>query len=227
VTGEPLVRCTEVARTFGSGMNAVVAVHGANCAVHAGQRIAVTGPSGCGKSTLLHLMAGVERPTSGSVTWPGLAVSPPAPAAVGLVFQSPNLLADLDVLENVTLPMLLLGTRPEIAKDQARQTLARVGIADLEHALPEELSGGQGHRASVARALAPRPRLVLADEPTGKLDRDTGRHLVSVLLETAADAGAALVVATHDSEVIERLDIRWTMRDGALSGAGSAVEAAS
>jgi putative ABC transport system ATP-binding protein len=123
--------------------------------------------------------------------------------------------------------MLLLGTRPEIAKDQARQTLARVGIADLEHALPEELSGGQGHRASVARALAPRPRLVLADEPTGKLDRDTGRHLVSVLLETAADAGAALVVATHDSEVIERLDIRWTMRDGALSGAGSAVEAAS
>jgi putative ABC transport system ATP-binding protein len=205
-----LVACTDLARTYGTGTHAVVAVHGATCRVVAGARTALTGSSGSGKSTLLHLLAGLERPTAGTVERPSPGVG------VGLVFQGPSLIPAFDVTENVALPLLLDGHRETDAFDRARQALARLEIADLAAAMPATLSGGQAQRVAIARVLATRPLLVLADEPTGQLDRRTADHVMDVLLATASEVGAAVVVATHDPAVAAKLTERWTMRDGRL-----------
>ena len=152
---EYLVRCVDVARTFGSGHAAVVAVYGVNCVVRAGEQIALVGPSGSGKSTLLHLMAALDTPTSGTISWPALgAKADLRPGPVGVVFQGPSLLAPLDVVENVALPLLLRGVDPERAKVSARAALTRLDLKELAGKLPEELSGGQAQRVAVARVLA-------------------------------------------------------------------------
>ncbi|WP_405792244.1 ABC transporter ATP-binding protein [Streptomyces sp. NBC_01506] len=215
-TPDVLVRCQDAARTFGQGPAAVVAVHGATCEVHAGDRIAITGPSGSGKSTLLHLMAALERPTTGSVSRPSLA---DGPGQIGVVFQGPSLVPALDVAENAALPLVLAGVPEDRARRRAMEALALVAAADLATKLPEELSGGQAQRVAVARVIALAPRLVLADEPTGQLDRATGRHIVDVLLSAADTIGAALVVTTHDPTVAERLGVRWAMHEGRLQTA--------
>ena len=212
-----LIRCRQLARTYGQSVTAVVAVHGVHCTVRSTTRAGLVGPSGCGKSTLLHLMAGVETPTAGTVDWPGLSAPPPAAQAVGLVFQTPNLLPDLDVTANVALPLLFDGFTEVDARALALSTLEQVGVAELADRLPGELSGGQAQRVAIARALAPRPQVILADEPTGRLDHDTGQHIVSVLLDAAEVAGAGLVVATHDQAVADRLEHRWRMQDGAFT----------
>ncbi|MGW3624247.1 ABC transporter ATP-binding protein [Streptomyces sp. NPDC000880] len=212
---EVLVHCQDAARTYGQGPAAVVAVHGATCQVRAGDRIAVTGPSGSGKSTLLHLMASLEQPTTGQVTWPGLTQGPVA-GQVGVVFQGPSLIPALDVAENAGLPLVLAGIPEDRAKRRALDSLALVGAADLANKLPEELSGGQAQRVAIARVLALAPRLVLADEPTGQLDRATGQHIIDVLLTAADEIRAALVVTTHDPLVAWRLDEHWEMHEGRL-----------
>jgi putative ABC transport system ATP-binding protein len=208
--GAVLVECVDLARTYGNGANAVVAVHGATAQVVAGARIALVGPSGSGKSTLLHLFAGLEKPTAGIVEWPSPGVG------IGLVFQGPSLLPTLDVTENVALPLLLDGHRETEALDRARRALAQLDIDGLAGAMPATLSGGQAQRVAIARVLASRPLLILADEPTGQLDRRTADHVVDVLLATAAEIGAALVIATHDPAIAGKLAERWDMRDGRL-----------
>jgi len=186
-----LVVCTDASRTFGSGPSAVVAVQGTTAQVNPGARIAIAGPSGSGKSTLLHLMAGLEVPTRGQVTWPSFSADAADRAQdIGVVFQSPSLVP--------------------------AEALELVGVSDLAAKLPEELSGGQAQRVAVARVLALRPRLVLADEPTGQLDHATGQHLIDVLMATTAQIGAALVVTTHDRTVLDRLDTHWWMHEGQL-----------
>lgn len=208
--GAVLVECVDLARTYGSGTHAVVAVHGATAQVVAGARVALVGPSGSGKSTLLHLFAGLEKPTAGVIDWPSPGVG------IGLVFQGPSLLPTLDVTENVALPLLLHGHREAEAMDRARRALAQLDIDALAGAMPATLSGGQAQRVAIARVLATRPLLILADEPTGQLDRRTADHVVDVLLATAAEIGAALVVATHDPAISGKLAERWDMRDGRL-----------
>ncbi|MGW0633105.1 ABC transporter ATP-binding protein [Streptomyces sp. NPDC002758] len=209
---DALVDCRDAARTFGRGETAVVAVHGTTFRVRAGDRIAITGPSGSGKSTLLHLLAGLERPTSGEVFWPALA----GPREIGLVFQGPSLIPALNVVENTALPLVLAGVPEERVRLTALAALATVGAADLADRLPEELSGGQSQRVAVARVLARAPRLILADEPTGQLDRATGQRVLDVLTTVADETGAALVVTTHDPAVAERLSLRRAMHDGRL-----------
>jgi putative ABC transport system ATP-binding protein len=211
-----LVQLDEVARTFGRGRAAIVAIHGVSCQVRTGEQIALVGPSGSGKSTLLHVMAGLDRPTVGTVSWPDLGGPPSTLRAgtVGLVFQGPSLLPDLDVVENVALPLLLDGAASADAAGRARQLLDQLGLADLASHLPEELSGGQAQRVSVARALVAEPRLVLADEPTGQLDHESSQLVVDLLVTTTARLGAGLVITTHDPAVAERLPQRWTMLDG-------------
>ena len=224
---EVLVRCDGVARTFGEGERAVVAVHGVDCAVLAGQRIAVTGPSGSGKSTLLHLLAGLDAPTHGTVMWPALGTREALrPGPVGVVFQGPSLLAPLDVAENVALPQLLAGAEEGAALAGARRALDRLGLADLAGKLPEELSGGQAQRVAVARVLAGRPKLILADEPTGQLDHATGTAVVQALLEAAELLKAALLLTTHDPVIAGLLPVRWAMADGSLQQ-GRAVSSCS
>jgi ABC-type lipoprotein export system ATPase subunit len=217
VTTSVLVRCDQVAKTFGHGPGAVVAVHGATCEILAGQRLAVTGPSGSGKSTLLHLFAGLDDPTTGRVSWPGLGTREQLrPGPVAVVFQGPSLMAPLDVVENVALPLVLGGASQREADAIARDALARLDLEALATKLPEELSGGQAQRVAVARALAGRPRLILADEPTGQLDHVNGAVVIDALLDAAHHLDAALVVTTHDVLVADRLPQRWRMTDGRL-----------
>lgn len=218
VEADTLVDMCDVALTYGTGAAAVVAVHGANCQVPRGARLAITGPSGSGKSTLLHLMAGLERPTAGTVTWPALGNDPLGrPGLVGVVFQGPSLIPTLDVVENVALPLVLAGTSDRAAQETALDALASLGIDDLARKLPDELSGGQAQRVAIARAVATRPTLILADEPTGQLDRSTAAHVIDVLLEAADMLDAAVVISTHDPAVAVRLDFRWHIRDGQLA----------
>jgi predicted ABC-type transport system involved in lysophospholipase L1 biosynthesis ATPase subunit len=165
---------------------------------------------------LLHLLAGLEQPTVGSVSWPGLPPALDRAFQIGVVFQSPSLVPALTVEENTALPLVLAGVSDGESRTRAAEALAAVGLDDLAGKLPEDLSGGQGQRVAVARVLAQRPRLVLADEPTGQLDRATGHHLIEVLLATVTRIGAALVVSTHDSAVADRLDTHWYMYEGRL-----------
>jgi ABC-type lipoprotein export system ATPase subunit len=213
---DALVICDGVSRVFGTGPAAVVAVHGTSCVIAPQARVAVIGPSGSGKSTLLHLLAGLEQPTIGLVSWPGLAPALERAFQIGVVFQSPSLVPALTVKENTALPLVLAGVPDGESRTRAAEALAAVGLDGLAGKLPEDLSGGQGQRVAVARVLAQRPRLVLADEPTGQLDRATGQHLIEVLLATATRIGAALVVSTHDSAVADRLDTHWYMYEGRL-----------
>ena len=213
----PILRCAGLARTYGSGQAAVVAVHEASAEIKPGSRIALTGRSGSGKSTLLHLFAGLEDPTAGTIEWPGLGGTPfGRPALVGMIFQGPSLLPALDVTENVELPLLLSGVGAGQARAWASAALHRLELDSLAPKLPQELSGGQAQRVAVARALASRPALILADEPTGQLDHEAGSLVVSVLLQAAEELGAALLISTHDETIAAQLPTRWTVRDGRL-----------
>jgi ABC-type lipoprotein export system ATPase subunit len=214
---EPLVQCAGVGRTYGTGRAAVVALHDVTCAVLPGQRIALVGPSGSGKSTLLHLLAGLDTPTAGTISWPALGLRDSLrPGPVGVVFQGPSLLPPLDVVENVALPLLLAGVEREVATMSASDALARLGLVDLSGKLPEELSGGQAQRVAVARVLAGSPRLILADEPTGQLDLETGHRIMAVLRAVVASEGITAIVATHDQAMIDLADRVLELRDGAL-----------
>jgi putative ABC transport system ATP-binding protein/lipoprotein-releasing system ATP-binding protein len=212
-----LVRCEGAARTYGRGRAATVALAPTDCTVEEGARIAIVGPSGSGKSTLLHLMAGLDDPTVGRVEWPAIGDRGTLrPGPVAIIFQGPSLLPPLTVEENVALPLVLGGEHDADARVKARAALSQLDLDDLRDKLPEEISGGQAQRVAVARALAGEPRLLLADEPTGQLDRASADAVVSVLLAAAEHAGAALVICTHDPAVAGRLDDGWTMDSGRL-----------
>jgi putative ABC transport system ATP-binding protein/lipoprotein-releasing system ATP-binding protein len=214
---EPLVVVRGAARTYGSGVTATVALQPTDCVVEAGDRIALAGPSGSGKSTLLHLMAGLDVPTVGTVEWPAIGSRDELrPGHVAVVFQGPSLLPPLTVAENVALPLVLAGVSHDDAAVQSRHALAVLSLAELADKLPEEISGGQAQRVAVARALAGRPQLILADEPTGQLDHENGAVVVDVLIEAAERAGAALVVSTHDPIVAARFAERWELHSGRL-----------
>ncbi|GAA2553961.1 ABC transporter ATP-binding protein [Pseudonocardia hydrocarbonoxydans] len=221
--GELLVECVGAARVHGRGPGAVAAAHGVHCAVHRGDRIALSGPSGSGKSTLLHLLSGLDTPTSGIVAWPTWRGSPAGrPGLVGVVFQGQSLLPDLDVAENVALPLLIAGVPTDAAALAAGAALATLGIGELAAKLPDEISGGQAQRVAVARVLAARPALILADEPTGRLDRAAAHRVVDVLIDTADELNAGLVIGTHDETVAARMRTSWRMADGRVHTGASA-----
>ena len=220
---EPLVLAENAARSFGRGSTATQALRHASCAIYPGERIALTGPSGSGKSTLLHLLGGLDTPTSGTVAWPWLGSRQGLrPGRVVDVFQGPSLLPPLSVLDNVRLPLLLLGIAESEASEAALDALGMFELEHLRHKLPEEISGGQAQRVAIARALVVRPSLVLADEPTGQLDTATAFAVLDRLLTIVDDIGAALLLSTHDDRVAAQLAKRWTMRDGILSIADEA-----
>lgn len=220
--GATLVRCIDAGRTYGSGTTRVVAVTAANAAVHAGEHIALMGFSGSGKTTLLHLLAGLDVPTEGRVIWPAIGAREVLrPGPVGVVFQAPSLMPPLDALENVSLPLLLAGVDRDEARARALAALAELDLVALSNKLPEEMSGGQAQRVAIARILAGKPRLILADEPTGQLDHVTGSHVIDALVAAATRSGAGLVVNTHDPVVAERFPIRWSMVHGLLETAGA------
>jgi len=213
-----LVVCEAVSRDYRTGTARVAAVREVSCAVGPATRIALTGRSGSGKSTLLHLMAGLDTPTAGTISWPGLGDVPRGrPGLVGFIFQGPSLLPELTAAQNIALPRLFGGHSQGHAAISAAEALRRLGIEDLSDALPDQLSSGQAQRVAIARALATRPRLILADEPTGRLDAATGTQVIAALLDVADEIDAGLVVATHDPAVAVQLGESWQMNDGRLA----------
>ncbi len=204
-------------RTYRRSNTPVVALVSATCAIMPGDRIALVGPSGSGKSALLHLLGGLDTPTSGILTWPALGARETLrPGKIGFVFQTQSLLAPMTVIENVEIPLLLGQVSAEKARATALDMLELIGLESLAEKLPEELSGGQAQRVAVARALACRPKLILADEPTGQLDHPTAQHLFDVLLAALEGTDTALLVATHDMTVAERMHTVWRMQHGTL-----------
>lgn len=213
-----------VSRSFQLGGVAFEALKPATFTVRAGDRIAIIGPSGSGKSTLMQLIANLDTPTSGQLLWPALGASGQLrPRHIGVVFQSPSLIPTLSAIENVEVPMRLLGG-DAASRDIALKALASVGLADIADKLPDQLSGGQAQRVGLARAMALRPQLILADEPTGQLDESTAQKALDALLDSVSGDDAALVVTTHDPAVARRLKTIWQMNFGFLTipSAGSA-----
>ena len=214
---DALVVGIDVARRFRQGETVLEALRPASFMVHAGDRIAIVGPSGSGKSTLLQLIADLDTVSSGELRWPALGASGALrPRHIGVVFQSASLLPTLSAVENVEVPLRLIGGLTE-PREAALRALGSVGLAAIADKLPDELSGGQAQRVGLARAIAPRPRLVLADEPTGQLDQPTAQLAIDALLRSLEGSDAALVVATHDPAVARRLHVVWRMDHGRLT----------
>jgi putative ABC transport system ATP-binding protein/lipoprotein-releasing system ATP-binding protein len=209
------VRAAGLCRKYGRGPRAIIAVADASFEIYPGDRIALTGPSGSGKTSLLNLIAGLDQPSGGVIEWPALGTPEQLrPGPVAVAFQGLSLLPLLTVAENVALPALLAGA--SAAEAEARTLVGRLGLRDMAAKLPEEVSGGQAQRAGMARALMGEPRLILADEPTGQLDRASAWQLIDVLLLRAEETEAAVVVATHDATVAGRLAQSWTMTEQIL-----------
>lgn len=198
-------------------------LRGLSFTLQAGQVLAVLGPSGSGKSTLLHLLGGLETPSSGEIAWgedriSGLSqerLAARRSTEVGLIFQHHYLLEDLTTLQNVMLPGMIAGDWSEL---RAKLLLERVGLANLFGAFPRVLSGGERQRVALARALSTKPRLVLADEPTGSLDRHNAELVFGMLIELAHLQGAGVVVVTHDEGLAKKADAIMRLEDGRIIG---------
>lgn len=211
-----LVEGIAVARRFHQGSLDVYALRPASFVVHPGDRIALLGPSGSGKSTLLHLIADLDVPSAGRLNWPGLGPHGTLrPRHIGMVFQAPSLIPTLSAVENVEVPLRLVGGVPA-PRDVALQVMETMGLTAIADKLPDELSGGQAQRVALARAIVLKPKLVLADEPTGQLDRFTAQQAIDALLDSIVGTNAALVVATHDPLVAERMRATWLIEHGEL-----------
>ena len=201
-----------------------LALNHVSFALGEGETVAVMGPSGSGKSTLLHALAGIIKPTAGTVTFRGSNLDAMSDAgrtklrrnAFGFVFQSGQLLPELPAVENIALPMMLDGMPYRTATDTAILWLERMGLRALANNRPGEMSGGQMQRIAIARALAVKPAVVFADEPTGALDQTTGREVMGILMAAARDNGAAVVVVTHDPNVAGFCGRTVMMQDGSL-----------
>ena len=212
-----------VSKSFASGSAARTALDGVSFQLEPGETVALMGRSGSGKSTLLHLAAGIDTPTEGRVLLDGEDLNAIGDTRrtllrrnrVGIVFQFFHLLPHLSVAENVALPEWIAGGRGA-DKTRVQELLERVGLADRARDPVEQLSGGEMQRVAICRALLRKPRLLLADEPTGNLDDESGRIVLDLLFAMTAESGAALFVATHSSEIAQRAYRVWRLRDGTL-----------
>lgn len=215
---EPLVVTSGISRSFADGAHdKLVVLYDINCRIDAGDRIALVGASGSGKTTLLHLLGGLDAPSAGAIMWPALGTRATLrPGKVSFVFQTPSLFPALTVLQNVGLPLVLMESNDDVDA-KAAAVLERFELSELAQKLPEELSGGQAQRVAMARALVSGPRLVLADEPTGQLDSATAQHFIDLTIGFIRNTGAALVIATHDEAVAERMSLRWEIDRGRVS----------
>ena len=221
--GPLLVSAADVTRVYGEGEAAVRALDGVTVGFPKGRYTAIMGPSGSGKSTLMHILAGLDRPTSGSVVLDDVEITKLDDRKltelrrerVGFVFQSFNLLPVLDARENIVLPLSIAGKRPDA--EWLDTLISTVGLGDRLDHRPSELSGGQQQRVAVARALASRPAVVFADEPTGNLDSRTGAEILELLSEAVEDYGQTLVMVTHDVRAATIADRIVYLADGQIA----------
>lgn len=216
---EPILQSRALVKTYLSGDRRIEVLRGVDFAVGAGESVSIRGESGCGKSTLLHLLAGLDAPDAGEVRWDGQAGLSPARRAVflGMVFQAYYLIPELDARQNVLMASRIAGRLDAAAKLRAEDLLKRVGLNERAHHLPAQLSGGERQRVALARALINRPRIILADEPTGNLDEGTGNAVMDLLLDLCAQENVALVLVTHNKEHAARTDRQATLHLGKLT----------
>src|SRR5215218_2668531 len=219
---EVAVRAREVARQYGAGDTAVHALRGIDLDVQSEHLTAVMGPSGSGKSTLMHILAGLDKPTSGEVTVAGVEIAGLDDTAltklrrdhIGFIFQFFNLLPMLTAAENIALPLRLAGTAPD--KAWLAELIDKVGLGDRLTHRPAELSGGQQQRVAVARALVSRPTVMFADEPTGNLDSTTGGEILALLRDSVDTLGQTTVMVTHDAQAAAIADRVLFLADGRI-----------
>jgi putative ABC transport system ATP-binding protein len=230
-----MLQVSKLSKKFQSGDQEVRAVDDVTFSVPDGRFAAIVGRSGSGKSTLLSLLGGLDKPTSGTIDIDGTVVSSGSDRQliqyrrnrVGFVFQNYNLIPNLSAVENVMLPMEFAGVSRHERRERARALLDQVGLSDgKQERRPGKLSGGEQQRVAIARALANRPKLILADEPTGNLDRKTGNAIFSLLHGLARTENTTILAVTHDLAIAERTDLAFEMEDGQLAATGVVPSAA-
>lgn len=220
----PAVRAEALRRVYISGDSELEVLHGVDVEVGAGEAVAIVGASGAGKSTLLHLMGGLDRPSSGEVVVAGRRLSALSGSeladfrnrGIGFVFQFHHLLREFTAVENVMMPLLIAGRDVGEARERAMELLEEVGLTPRSSHRPSQLSGGEQQRVAVARALANRPAVLIADEPSGNLDTHTSEQLHDLFFRLQEDHGVALVLATHNRELADRTDRVLRLTDGTL-----------
>lgn len=228
----PVMQATQLWKIYASGDSTVQAVRGVDVSIKEGEMIAIMGPSGCGKTTLLNVLSGIDQPNSGEVLIAGqpmYSVSDDQRTQMraenmGFIFQDFNLLPVLSAVENVELPLLLLGKSAQEARKTALEALESVGLADRSEHRPTELSGGQQQRVAVARAIVHHPKVILCDEPTGNLDSTTSNNVMDLLKEINKKLGTTFLLVTHDKEIASKCSRIMQMDDGLIIDNGRGEE---
>lgn len=222
----PAIDTKDIAKAYLTGEVSLQVLLGVELTVARGEFVSIQGESGCGKSTLLNVLAGIESPDSGYVNWGGTAIESLGRDQLarrrceylGIVFQSYYLVPEIDTLQNVLMSRRIANTRIDKSDvEDAKAMLARIGLGDRCHQMPNTLSGGERQRVAIARALFTNPAVILADEPTGNLDEATGNRVMDQLQELCGEAGASLVLVTHNSEHAARADRQLTLSQGRIN----------
>jgi len=221
---EPILVCNDVVKSYHDGKSVTRVLKGVSLEVGAGEQIAIVGSSGSGKSTLLHILGALDSPDSGQISIAGQQLEQLTNGELarlrnrqlGFVYQFHHLLAEFSALENVAMPLLIAGQPIASAREQARQMLELVGLEHRLHHRPAELSGGERQRVAIARALVNRPGLVLADEPTGNLDKQTAERVFELLTRLNQELGTSFLIVTHDLQLAEAMHRKVVLDDGRL-----------
>jgi len=222
--GYPVLHAAGVDKIYKQNAERLTVLRGLDLRIDVAEQIAIIGSSGCGKSTLLHVLAGLDTPDQGKVAIDGHNVYQMSPAArgylradkLGFVYQFHHLLAEFTAVENVAMPLLIARKSTSVARKASVELLKKVGLGDRLNHKPAELSGGERQRAAIARALINRPKLVMADEPTGNLDEETAAYVYDLMLELNRELGTAFLIVTHDTRLAARMQTVYRLSGGQL-----------